>query len=127
MAESDFKEHHNMHGSPGMHTGYVPLQLQHSVFGVGYSDGSNHKDHQIIHTNDPSYQYSQYGSPNTGSPNTNTGSPITEHQNMHTEDRPYQCTQCDKAFSTNDHLMSHVRIHTGERPFQCNQCDKSFL
>ena len=40
--------------------------------------------------------------------------------------RPYQCTQCDKAFKHKHHLTEHSRLHSGERPFQCPNCAKRF-
>ena len=39
---------------------------------------------------------------------------------------PYQCNQCDKAFSIDNDLKVHMYEHFDEKPCQCNQCDKSF-
>lgn len=40
----------------------------------------------------------------------------------------WECTQpgCDKRFTRNFHLRNHLRTHNDERPFRCSECDKAF-
>ena len=44
----------------------------------------------------------------------------------HTGDKPYKCSHCEKAFTSNIHLKRHERTHTGERPYKCEYCTKAF-
>ncbi|XP_046579568.1 zinc finger protein 808-like [Haliotis rubra] len=37
------------------------------------------------------------------------------------------CEVCGRRMATAFALKAHLRIHTGERPFQCTQCDKTYL
>ena len=48
------------------------------------------------------------------------------HLMAHTVQKPYQCSDCDKAFLANSNLKIHVKTHTGEKPYKCSQCDKCF-
>ncbi|XP_069098886.1 zinc finger protein 271-like isoform X2 [Pleurodeles waltl] len=48
--------------------------------------------------------------------------PILGHNGLN----PYQCTQCDKRFRLNAHLVSHQRIHNQEKPYSCTECEKRF-
>lgn len=36
-------------------------------------------------------------------------------------DKVYECSQCEKQFSTNKQLANHLQTHSTERPFHCMQ------
>lgn len=42
------------------------------------------------------------------------------------EQKPHQCQQCLKSFSSNHQLVQHIRVHTGEKPYKCSYCDRRF-
>lgn len=42
------------------------------------------------------------------------------------ENKPHQCQQCLKSFSSNHQLVQHIRVHTGEKPYKCSYCDRKF-
>ena len=45
---------------------------------------------------------------------------------IHTKDKPFQCKQCEKAFSWKGDRDSHMYTHTGEKPYQCIHFEKEF-
>ena len=55
---------------------------------------------------------------------SNTG--LEKHIQSHTKEKSYQCSLCNKAYTTKVNLEIHQRTHSGERPYPCSQCDKSF-
>lgn len=50
------------------------------------------------------------------------------HEMIHTGDRPWKCTECNKAFVDRACLRNHMRKrHLGEKPYKCAFCDITFF
>ncbi|CAH0404188.1 unnamed protein product [Chilo suppressalis] len=65
---------------------------------------------------------------NIGSAMTSNRGHSINKRHMKTDQKEirYNCSICDKRFTTNSNLSTHQRIHTGEKPYKCNVCDKRF-
>ncbi|XP_044154719.1 zinc finger protein 260-like [Bufo gargarizans] len=77
-------------------------------------------EHQITHTEEKGFSYSQFGKYHS------VKSSIVTHQRTHTGEKPYSCSECGRSFNHKSNLVKHERIHTGEKPFSCSECGKCF-
>uniref|UniRef100_A0A6I8NCA0 Zinc finger and BTB domain containing 45 n=1 Tax=Ornithorhynchus anatinus TaxID=9258 RepID=A0A6I8NCA0_ORNAN len=50
----------------------------------------------------------------------------TKHMFIHSGEKPHQCSVCWRSFSLRDYLLKHMVTHTGVRAFQCSVCCKRF-
>ena len=59
-----------------------------------------------------------------------TASTLRSHVRIHTEEKPFECGECGRCFSQNNHLSSHrERVHASvaeDKPFSCQICPKAF-
>merc|ERR1712129_657200 len=45
---------------------------------------------------------------------------------MHTQEKPFKCTECDKAYIDRNRLYTHLTNAHGINPWQCEECSLSF-
>ena len=51
---------------------------------------------------------------------------LTHHNNIHLGLKPYSCKICNKTFTQPTHLNIHMRVHSGSKPYMCSICGKTF-
>ncbi|XP_040177167.1 gastrula zinc finger protein XlCGF57.1-like [Rana temporaria] len=51
---------------------------------------------------------------------------VIRHQAVHTGLLPHTCSECGKSFGEKAVLIQHLRVHTEERPFSCPECGQGY-
>ena len=41
-------------------------------------------------------------------------------------EKPHQCPECQKRFSSTSNLKTHMRLHSGTKPYACDRCSAKF-
>uniref|UniRef100_A0A8C4TN02 C2H2-type domain-containing protein n=1 Tax=Erpetoichthys calabaricus TaxID=27687 RepID=A0A8C4TN02_ERPCA len=51
---------------------------------------------------------------------------VRHKRTVHISERKFKCNICGMSFKKQVHVKNHLRTHTGERPYQCSECGKTF-
>ncbi|KAL9982088.1 hypothetical protein ACROYT_G010882 [Oculina patagonica] len=52
---------------------------------------------------------------------------LVKHRRTHAEMRPHKCSRCHMSFKLPGHLEAHIKSQHGENPLKCTVCEKIFL
>ncbi|XP_060772249.1 zinc finger protein OZF-like [Neoarius graeffei] len=114
-----FTDRSNLRRHQYIHTGVKPYHC--SLCGKSFIRKYDLQTHQRIHTGEKPYPCSECGK------SFIRNWDLQVHQRVHTGEKPYHCSQCGKGFNQQSHLQTHLHIHTGKKPYCCSQCQKSFI
>lgn len=87
-----------------------------------FTQRSNAKTHERVHTGEKRFKCSQC------SKRFLTKQHVVTHERIHTGEMPYECSfsNCKKRFTDRSNWKVHERSHTQEKPFGCAYCQKRF-
>ncbi|KAF5297722.1 hypothetical protein FQA39_LY12053 [Lamprigera yunnana] len=88
-----------------------------------YSDSCTQAETDINKVKEESSEqkYTKYGE------TFNTTLQLKKHKLLHELVTSYECKQCFKAFSKENHLKVHMRLHVQDKKYVCEICDQKFI
>ncbi|KAK1327402.1 hypothetical protein QTO34_014193 [Cnephaeus nilssonii] len=83
---------------------------------MSFNQSSTITPHQRVHTGEFTVEKSPKSVVTVGSPLGNA--------RVHSGAKPYECSECGKSFTCNNHLLIHKRVHIGVKLYACTDYGK---